>query len=127
MLGTGVASFSHLSGIHFQNVAEWNEYLAALAARRLPLGRALATSTGERLTRELILQLKLGTLQASYFRDKFGVDVLTELAPVWQRLEEDGMLRVEAGAVALTRAGILQVDRLLPSFYADRYRNARYT
>jgi len=127
MLGTGVASFSHLSGVHFQNVAEWSEYLAALAARRLPLGRGLAVTAGERLTRELILQLKLGTLRAAYFRDKFGVDVLRGLAPVWRRLEADGMLRVESDAVALTRAGLLQVDRLLPSFYDDRYRNARYT
>ena len=28
---------------------------------------------------------------------------------------------------ALTRAGLLEVDRLLPSFYDERYRNARYT
>lgn len=139
MLGTGVASFSHLSGVHFQNVAQWGEYLAALggggggAERRLPLGRGLAITDRERLTREMILQLKLGTLRTAYFREKFGIDVLAELAPAWQRLEEEGMLRVEGGIggeggrVVLTRSGLLQVDRLLPSFYDDRYRNARYT
>jgi hypothetical protein len=37
------------------------------------------------------------------------------------------MLRVEGDKIALTRAGLLQVDRLLPSFYDDQYRNARYT
>lgn len=127
MLGTGVASFSHLSGVHFQNVAQWNEYLETLAAGRLPLARGLAVTPRERLTREMILQLKLGTLRAPYFREKFGVDVLVELAPVWRRLESEEMLRVEGDAVELTRAGLLQVDRLLPSFYDDRYRNARYT
>jgi oxygen-independent coproporphyrinogen-3 oxidase len=127
MLGTGVASFSHLSGVHFQNVADWGEYLDALAAGRLPLGRGLATDARERLTRELILQLKLGTLRAAYFREKFGVDVLAEFAPAWRRLEEEAMLRVEGDTVFLTRAGLLQVDRLLPSFYDDRYRKARYT
>jgi oxygen-independent coproporphyrinogen-3 oxidase len=127
LLGTGVASFSHLSGVHFQNVAQWGEYLGALAAGRLPLGRGLAISARERLTREMILQLKLGTLHAAPFRDKFGADVLADFSAAWRSLEEEGMLRVEGGTVALTRAGLLQVDRLLPSFYDERYRNVRYT
>jgi oxygen-independent coproporphyrinogen III oxidase len=127
MVGAGVASFSHVSGVHFQNVAGWGEYLATIAQGRLPLGRGLATTGHERLIRELILQLKLGRLPAAYFREKFGVDVLAEFAPVWESLEREEMLRVEGDTVALTRAGLLQVDRLLPSFYDDRYRNARYT
>jgi oxygen-independent coproporphyrinogen-3 oxidase len=127
LLGTGVASFSHLSGVHFQNAAQWGEYLGAIAAGRLPLGGGLAITGRERLTREMILQLKLGTLATAYFREKFGADVLAEFAPAWRRLEEEGMLRVAGDTVALTRAGLLQVDRLLPTFYDDRYRNVRYT
>ncbi|HSK80182.1 MAG TPA: coproporphyrinogen-III oxidase family protein, partial [Thermoanaerobaculia bacterium] len=127
MLGTGVASFSHLSGVHFQNVAGWGEYLATVAQGRLPLSRGFALSDRERLTREMILQLKLGHLEASYFREKFGVDVLSEFAPAWRRLQEEEMLRVGEGVVDLTRDGLLQVDRLLPSFYDEKYRNSRYT
>ncbi|HEX9941208.1 MAG TPA: coproporphyrinogen-III oxidase family protein [Thermoanaerobaculia bacterium] len=127
MLGAGVASFSHLSGVHFQNVAGWSEYLGALDQGRLPLGRGLAVTARERLIREMILQLKLGTLALPYFRDKFGVDVLAEFAPAWRRLEEEGKLRLGADEVTLTRSGLLEVDRLLPSFYDERYRNARYT
>ena len=127
MLGTGVASFSHLSGVHFQNVHGWGEYLAALTRRRLPISRGLAITDRERLTREMILQLKLGTLTLPYFRDKFGVDVLAEFAPAWKQLEEEGKLRLGSDEVTLTRPGLLDVDRLLPSFYDERYRNARYT
>ncbi|HEY9421617.1 MAG TPA: radical SAM protein, partial [Thermoanaerobaculia bacterium] len=127
MLGTGVASFSHLSGVHFQNVHGWGEYLAALAERRLPVSRGLAITDRERLTREMILQLKLGTLPLPYFRDKFGVDVLAEFAPAWKQLEDEGKLRLGSDEVTLTRPGLLDVDRLLPSFYDERYRNARYT
>jgi oxygen-independent coproporphyrinogen-3 oxidase len=127
MLGAGVASFSHVSGVHFQNVAQWNEYLEVTAEGRLPIGRGLAITDRERLTREMILQLKLGRLRTAYFHDKFGVDVLAEFAPAWRRLESEEMLRIEEDAVALTRPGLLQVDRLLPSFYDDRYRNTRYT
>lgn len=127
MLGTGVASFSHVSGVHFQNVTGWGEYLGMIAGGHLPLGRGFALSERERLTREMILQLKLGHLEASYFREKFGVDVLSEFAPAWRRLEEEAMLTVGETAVDLTREGLLQVDRLLPSFYDERYRNSRYT
>jgi oxygen-independent coproporphyrinogen-3 oxidase len=127
LLGTGLASFSHASGVHFQNVAQWNEYLEALAAGRLPLGRGLAVTDRERLTREMILQLKLGNLQADYFQQKFGIDVLAEFAAAWRQLQAEEMLRVEGRTVVLTRSGLLQVDRLLPSFYDDSYRNVRYT
>jgi oxygen-independent coproporphyrinogen-3 oxidase len=127
MVGAGVASFSHLSGVHFQNLAGWSEYLGALAARRLPLARGLAITDRERLTREMILQLKLGTLAVPYFREKFGIDVVAEFAPAWKELEEEGKLRRGAGEVTLTPAGLLEVDRLLPYFYDPRYRNARYT
>jgi len=127
LLGTGVASFSHLSGVHFQNVTQWGEYLAVVGQGRLPVGRGLAITDRERLTREMILQLKLGTLPVNYFGEKFGTDVLAEFAPAWEKLEGEGMLRVEGDRIALTRAGLLQVDRLLPSFYDDQYRNARYT
>ena len=127
MVGTGVASFSHLSGVHFQNVAGWGEYLATLEEGRLPLGRALAITDRERLTREMILQLKLGTLALPYFREKFGVDVRGEFAGAWRKLEEEGKLRLGNDEISLTRDGLLEVDRLLPSFYDERYRNTRYT
>jgi len=127
MLGTGVASFGHMSGVHFQNVPGWNEYLSTLKEGRLPLGRAYPTSLRERLTRETILQLKLGHLDVPALREKFGVDVRAEFAPAWQRLESEGMLRLGEGTVELTRAGLLQVDRLLPELYEERFRNTRYT
>ncbi len=37
------------------------------------------------------------------------------------------MLEVNHDRVTLTREGLLQVDRLLPEFYAAQHRNARYT
>jgi len=89
LLGTGVSSFSHLSGVHFQNVTQWGEYLATVGEGRLPLGRGLAITDRERLTREMILQLKLGTLPVPYFGEKFGADVLAEFAPAWRRPRRD--------------------------------------
>jgi oxygen-independent coproporphyrinogen-3 oxidase len=127
LLGMGVASFSHISGVHFQNLDGWGEYLAKLGAGELPLGRARQTSDEERLTREMILQLKLGRIGSGYFRDKFGVDILERYAQPFAKLEERGMLRVLDDGIELSRQGLLRVDTLLPEFYDERYRGARYT
>lgn len=127
LLGAGVASFSHLSGVHFQNFDRWETYLDAIESGRRPWHRAFPTSRDERLTRELILQLKTGHLDTSRLADKFGVDVVDRWRPAFDRLAGEGLLELDGTAIELTRAGLLRIDSLLPNFYDDRYRNARYT
>ncbi len=127
MLGTGVSSFGHLSGVHVQNTANWAKYLETVSNEELPVERAFATSADDRLIRETILQLKTGSLAAAYFSDKFDVDVLERFAATWEVLQSRGMAVINDDGVALTRQGLLQADGLLPEFYAERYRDARYT
>jgi oxygen-independent coproporphyrinogen-3 oxidase len=127
MIGTGVASFSHMGGVHFQNLADWDPYLEALQEGRLPLARGFVTDAAERLTREFILQLKVGRLHPSYFQEKFGVDIVTRFLPVLQDLKREGQLDFSDDLIELTRSGLLQADQLLPAFYDLKYRNARYT
>lgn len=127
MLGTGVASFSHMSGVHFQNAASWNDYLTQLEARQLPLTRAFVTSEKERLTREVILQMKFGAINPSYFKQKFNADIIAEFGEVFSKLKQEGMLDYNRGEVRLTEQGLLRVDLLLHQFYEGKYRNARYT
>ncbi|HKY31874.1 MAG TPA: coproporphyrinogen-III oxidase family protein [Candidatus Polarisedimenticolia bacterium] len=127
LLGAGVASFSHVGGIHYQNESEWGPYISRLESGEIPIARALATTSGQRAVREMILQLKLGRLEAAPFARKFGRDVLAEHAGTFRRLEAEGMLVVRPGGVELTRKGLLRVDHLLPAFYAGEYHGARYT
>jgi oxygen-independent coproporphyrinogen-3 oxidase len=127
MFGTGVASFGHASGVHIQNVDEWETYVATLDRGELPLGRALPVGPRELLIRELILQLKTGWVEADYFRVKFGADILTDFGDAFGRLADSGDLMVKDGGVELTRQGLLHVDRLLPEFFEPRHRTTRYT
>src|SRR6266436_2551578 len=84
LLATGVASFGHVSGVHYQNKTEWGEYIGDLLERnRLPLYRAMRPSAHQLLVREMILQLKRGYLNAGYFRRKFGVEILDEWRDEW--------------------------------------------
>jgi oxygen-independent coproporphyrinogen-3 oxidase len=74
-----------------------------------------------------MLQLKTGRLDAAYFRHKFGADVLTDFEADFRRLESEGFATIGTDGVALTRPGLLQVDRLLPAFFEPEHRGTRYT
>ncbi|MBI2807028.1 MAG: coproporphyrinogen III oxidase family protein [Planctomycetes bacterium] len=127
MMGTGVASFGHVSGVHVQNLDRWEDYTERLQKGELPLGRALKVAPNQLLRRELMLQLKTGRLQPDYFRAKFGTDILGTFAEDFGQLQNDGFLTLANGNIELTRAGLLQVDRILPAFFEAEHRGARYT
>ena len=127
LLGTGVASFSHIRDVHFQNVDGWGEYLARLHAGELPIGRAYQTTDREQLVREFVLQLKLGQVHVEYFQEKFDVAIPEIFSQPLQQLESQGFLAVTDGTVRLTRKGLLRVDSLLPEFYDPPHRGARYS
>ena len=129
LLATGIASFGHVSGVHYQNQPEWEQYCGTLEAGELPLARGLEMSDHQRLVRELILQLKRGYLNAGYFRDKFGVDILDQWPEVWAEYEQDELCTIDrtADRIQLTRAGLLQADSLLPAFFEPQFQGVRYT
>ena len=127
MLGTGVASISHVGGVHFQNVDGIDDYSGALEDGRLPLGRALPPTSRELFLREMILQLKLGRLDSEYFAAKFDVDLRDEFRDVWAALRTEGLLEGDTDEIRLTRSGLLRVDGILPRFFAREYRGTRYT
>jgi oxygen-independent coproporphyrinogen-3 oxidase len=128
LLATGVASFGHVSGVHYQNKTEWGDYIGDLLERdRLPLYRAMRPTPHQLLIREMILQLKRGHLDAGYFRSKFGVEILDEWRDEWLSHQGDGMLTIRGDRIELTRQGLLHADALLPVFFEAEHRGVRYT
>ncbi len=127
LLPLGVSSFGHLSGVHVQNLASWTPYLEAVAAGKLPIKRGFVTTAEERLTREMILQLKRGYLEKGPFQKKFGVDILEKFSEPFGALQEAGVLTVDGDRLELSQEGLLRVDQLLPAFYDAKYQGARYT
>lgn len=127
LLATGVASFGHVSGVHYQNLPEWANYLETLERGELPLYRGLRPTRHQLLVREMILQLKTGAIDAGYFRDKFGVEVLDEWRDAWQEYVAEGYLAIDGDRLTLTRSGLLRVDALLPAFFEPEHQGVRYT
>src|SRR5262245_48911588 len=127
LLATGVASFGHISGVHYQNLAEWPEYIGSLERGELPLWRGMKPTPHQLLVREMILQLKTGRLDADCFRRKFGVEILDQWRDVWRQYSEDEFLSIDGDEIRLTRLGLLQVDALLPAFFEPEHQGVRYT
>ena len=117
LVALGVASFGHLSGLHYQNAPHWDDYLAAVEGGRLPIARGLVPTKRELLVRELVLGLKKGALDVERLRRKFGVDPLAEWAGAWRGLADEGFLDAVAPRPVLSRRGLLQVDALLHRFF----------
>lgn len=126
MIGLGVASFSHFGGVNFQNVHNFEEYVRTLKTDSLPLLRAVALTAKQRLIREMILQLKTGSLDTGYFLNKFGVDVWREFQGVYERLSLDELLDRQNGTIKLTRRGLLEVDEMLWEFFEPELKTVRY-
>ena len=127
MIAAGVSSFGHLSGLHYQNEASWDAYMERVGRNELPVARAFETTSEDRLRREFLLQLKLGRVDKAYFSEKFGAGALGIFDGALDRLEREGLLKVEPDEIILTRTGLLRVDTFLPELYAPEYRGGRYT
>lgn len=128
LLATGIASFGHISGVHYQNKPEWQKYIGSLQDGILPLGRAFTPTKKQSQVRELILLLKRGYVEPSYFADKFDVDIWTEYQSVWQQYIDAGYVKPKDGdRIELTIDGLLRVDGLLPAFFEPEHQGVRYT
>jgi oxygen-independent coproporphyrinogen-3 oxidase len=128
LVGLGVSSFGHISGVHMQNVDTWEAYSSAVARGQLPLGRAYRPTDEERMIREFVLQLKRGSVRPGYFSEKYGVNVLDRFRDQLASLESGGFLaRADADTVQLTRDGLLRVDVLLRRFFLPAHAGIRYT
>ncbi|MEM9411938.1 MAG: coproporphyrinogen III oxidase, partial [Planctomycetota bacterium] len=128
LLATGIASFGHVSGVHYQNKPKWDDYVGDLLERsQLPLGRAFRPTPHQCLVREVILNLKKGYLEVDYFNQKYNTDILDTFETAFAEHQANEMLVVNGNRVELTREGILRVDGLLPAFFEPDHQGIRYT
>ena len=128
MVGLGVASFGHVNGVHVQNFDSWETYGPAVKRGEIPLSRAYRPTPEERVIRELVLQLKRGSIEPPYFEAKYGVAILERFRGPLASLQADGFLSaVGPERVVLSRQGLLRADVLLRRFFLPQHSGIRYT
>ena len=128
LLATGIASFGHVSGVHYQNKPDMKQYLEDLHEHgQLPINRAMRPTDQQRLIREMILQLKRGYLEVAYFQNKFGVNILEKWSAEFKQHRSNELLTFTDDRIELTRKGLLRADAMLPVFFEDEMQGVRYT
>lgn len=127
LIATGVSSFGHFQGVHYQNLDRIEDYIETVNAGRLPVNRALRPTEHQLLIREVVLQMKEGHISAETFRQKYNVDILTLFSSALANQQAAGYLNVDGDRIELTRKGLLQVDSLLPEYFEEEHRSVRYT
>jgi len=124
MIGLGVASFSHMQGVHYQNETRIEKYQQRIADGEIPLYRGLKTTHEERMLREFILRMKKGYVDRRELADKYGEDVGERFAAPLEQLAAEDLLEVDAAGIRLTREGLLRVDELLHRFFLPEHQAA---
>jgi len=128
MIGLGVASFGHVNGVHMQNFDTWDRYADPIRRGSLPLQRAYRPDADEKLIREMVLQLKRGSIRPAYFAEKYGVEIRQRFAEPLSSLSAEGHLAAaDDDRIALTREALLRVDTLLHRFFLPQHAGIRYT
>jgi len=127
ILATGVSSFGHFQGVHYQNYDQIEEYMEQVQQQQLPINRALTPSLHQAFIREFILQIKEGRVLFEPFVKKFGINPKEEFSSQLKNQSAAGYLTIEEDELRLTRKGILQADTLLPEYFEEAHRAVRYT
>ena len=113
--------------MHFQSLASMQPFIESLENGELPIYRGYFLNREERMVREFILQLKLGSVDRSYFESKFGVNIFEVFCEPLSAFIDKGWMMKTDNQLLLTRDGLLRVDRMLPSFYLPEHRKTRYS
>ncbi len=127
LIATGVSSFGHFQGVHYQNLDKIEDYMETVNRGELPINRALQPTAHQLLIREFALLMKEGHVDTSRISGKYGINVLEEFSEALSNQQAAGYLNVEGDQVKLTRKGLLQVDSLLPEYFEPTHRAVRYT
>ncbi len=123
LVGMGITSIGMVGPTYSQNVRTLDEYYAAIDAGHLPVFRGLELSQDDLLRRAVITQLICHFhLDFGIVERKFGIRFheyfATELGE-FAGMQNDGLLRVDAGGIQVLPAGRLLIRNICMAF--DRY------
>jgi oxygen-independent coproporphyrinogen-3 oxidase len=126
ILSIGVSSFGHISGVNYQNQHDFQPYLDKVLGGEMATFRAYPLSRDEVYTRELALQFKSGLIDAGAFARKFGTDPRLAFGAVFDSWRRRGVLVESGDVLSVTRAGLMEIDRLIYEFFRPEHQTGRY-
>ncbi len=122
LLATGIASFGHVSGVHYQNSPEWDTY-PELARRESntawPSVRPDSSSTSCARNDPQAQERCTSTSRISV--NDMESNIVERWRSVWRKYRQEGWLNWDDSKIELTMEGLLRADGLLPAFFEKRF------
>ena len=110
LFAAGVSAFGSYGNWSFQNTADLNQYQTEVEEGRLPIQRGYTLSGLDLMVREVVLGLKLLSLDLKEFRKRHGVELRGVCAPALEDLDRQGFIEIDGATLLLTRKGRLYGD-----------------
>ncbi len=110
LCAVGVSAFGGYGNWAYQNTTDIAQYQAQVEAGQLPVLRGLNLSALDVMVRDVVLGMKLLSLDVKDFRKRHGVDLKRLCEPALESLEAQDFIRVDDSTIELTRKGILYGD-----------------
>lgn len=108
--GLGVSAFGSLNDSLIQNTSDMEKYAATLEGGELPLARGYNFSSLDLMVRDVLLGMKLLTLDLTAFQKRHGFRLESLCSSILKDLKHDNFVTISESEIALTKKGMLYGD-----------------
>ncbi|MEP0845631.1 MAG: radical SAM family heme chaperone HemW [Phycisphaerae bacterium] len=116
-LGVGPSASGFVDNVRYKNVPDAAQYAAVVRVGRSPRVFEERRSLDQQARETAMLELRLRSgLDRAAFRERYGRDALEFFREAVETHRADGLLEVDEGRIALTRAGLLVADTVIADF-----------
>ena len=106
----GVSAFGKLGNTLFQNSNNEDRYAKLISEGQLPIQRGYKLTPLDNMIRDVVLGMKLITLDLNSFQKKYGFKLENLCGDTMKELEDEGYITVSDEEINLTDKGILYGD-----------------
>ncbi len=110
LCSVGVSAFGSYGNWSYQNTSDLLGYQVQVEEGRLPTLRGYTLSGLDLMVRDVVLGMKLLSLDLKDFRKRHGVELKRLCAPTLEALEQQDFITVDDTTITLTRKGRLYGD-----------------
>jgi oxygen-independent coproporphyrinogen III oxidase len=108
--GLGVSAFGCLGDVLIQNTSDLEKYAPTIESGELPLSRGYCYNSLDRMIRDVLLGMKLLTLDLKAFQKKHGFKLESICSTPLKQLKSQDFISVSDTEIKLTSKGILYGD-----------------
>jgi oxygen-independent coproporphyrinogen-3 oxidase len=116
-LGVGPSAHSFAGTRRWWNERKLKPYEARIETGEKPIGGSEELARSDLALEALMLGLRTADgIDRTFFRERYGVDLLKSNEPLVERLVKDGLLKLEGDILIPTLAGLAVTDSLTRAF-----------